>query len=185
MKYTEVERKYRIADPDLLRARLKETGATGHGQTRQIDTYYNAPHRDFLSHDIVSEWLRVRDEDGVASLNLKRWLPLGAAEQTHCDEFESTVTDGHAVRQLLAALDFPQLVTVDKTRETWTLNDTVEVAVDTVTGLGSFVEFEYIGAATTVEDATLELTRAIDKLNVGLGERDRRGYPYQLLNRQR
>jgi adenylate cyclase, class 2 len=185
VKYTEVERKYRITDPDLLRARLTEAGATGHGQTRQIDTYYNAPHRDFLATDVVSEWLRVRDEAGACSLNLKRWLPLGAAEQTHCEEFETTVTDGQAVRQLLAALDFPQMVTVDKTRETWTLNGTVEVAIDTVNDLGSFVEFEYIGTATTVQDATLELTRTIEALNVELGERDRRGYPYQLLHRQR
>jgi adenylate cyclase, class 2 len=185
VEYTEVERKYSIADGDLLRTRLKEAGATPGGHARQIDTYYNAPHRDFLAADVVSEWLRIREEDGVSSLNLKRWLPLGAAEQTHCDEFETTVADGQAVRHLLAALDFPHLVTVDKTRETWTLNNTVEVAIDTVADLGTFVEFEYAGPATNLEDALLDLTHAIDALDLDLGERDRRGYPYLLLDRQR
>jgi adenylate cyclase class 2 len=54
------------------------------GEDRQIDTYFNAPHRDFLAGEIASEWLRLRTEtsDHTAertSINFKRWLPLGAA----------------------------------------------------------------------------------------------------------
>ena len=183
MQYIEIERKFRINDPDMLRSRLPELGASREGEMRQVDTYYNAPHRDFLGAEIVSEWLRVRDEAGGSSLNLKRWLPLGAAESTHCDEFETPVGDGEAVRRLLDALDFPELVTVDKVREQWTAGPIV-VAIDTVARLGSFVEFEYHGDADDIETANAELDRFIADLDVDLGERDRRGYPYHLLGRQ-
>jgi adenylate cyclase class 2 len=183
MQYIEIERKFRINDPDTLRSRLRELGASLEGEMRQVDTYYNAPHRDFLDAEIVSEWLRVRDEGGCSSLNLKRWLPLGSAESTHCDEFETPVADGEAVRRLLRALDFPELVTVDKVRQQWIAGPIV-IAIDTVTRLGSFVEFEYHGDADYVETANTELDRFIACLGVDLGERDWRGYPYHLLERQ-
>ena len=75
------------------------------------------------------------------SINFKRWLPLGAAEATHCDEFESGV-DSEAVRKLLDALGFTQMITVDKIRRQWRLGDVI-VAMDIVAGLGSFMEVEY------------------------------------------
>ncbi|MEE1828461.1 hypothetical protein PUR61_40800 [Streptomyces sp. BE20] len=40
---------------ELLLAR----GATPGRPSRQVDTYYNAPHRDFLDNRAVSEWLRI------------------------------------------------------------------------------------------------------------------------------
>lgn len=183
MQYIEIERKFRIDEPDTLRSRLRDLGASLEGETRQVDTYYNAPHRDFLKAGNVSEWLRVRDEAGGSSLNLKRWLPLGAAESTHCDEFETPVADGEAVRRLLGALDFPELVTVDKVREQWTTGRII-IAIDTVVRLGTFVEFEYHGDVAQVDAANAELDQFIASLGVDLGERDWRGYPYHLLGRQ-
>jgi adenylate cyclase class 2 len=90
-----------------------------------------------------------------------------------------------AVRLMLAALDFAEMVTVDKNREEWVLGDAMLVSIDHVVGLGSFVEFEYSGGAESVEDANQELSEQINRIGVQLGERDRRGYPYQLLGRAR
>jgi adenylate cyclase class 2 len=190
MKHVEVEIKHSLPDPALLKARLEALGAKLVGESRQVDTYFNAPHKDFLSGDVVSEWLRLRRENKGAgagdkvSINFKRWHPVGAAISTHCDEFESTVTDGQAVRHLLEGLDFSEMITVDKTRRELRLDD-VAVAIDTVIGLGSFVEFEYVGDAQTVDEATAALNDAIRRIGVPLGARDRRGYPYLLLKRER
>jgi hypothetical protein len=88
MKHVEVEVKYSLPDPETLVRRLAELDAVPLGEDRQVDTYFNAPHRDFLAGEIVSEWLRLRTETGDHtaernSINFKRWLPLGAAEATH------------------------------------------------------------------------------------------------------
>jgi adenylate cyclase class 2 len=189
VKHTEVELKYALPDPQELIGRLAELGAQPMGQGRQVDTYFNASHRDFLAGDVVSEWLRLRSEtgDGQAardSINFKRWLPLGDADATHCDEFESSLGDSEAVRRLLHALGFTEMVTVDKLRRQWRLGDVI-IAVDTVKGLGAFAEFEYAGNGTTVEEATSTLRSVIGEIGLQLGERDRRGYPYQLLHRVR
>ena len=84
MKHIEVEVKYALPDPASLIERLAELDAVPLGEDRQVDTYFNAPHRDFLAGEIVSEWLRLRAETGDhsadrASINFKRWLPLDAS----------------------------------------------------------------------------------------------------------
>lgn len=185
MRYIETEYKFRLAECLSLKKRLRNLGARKIRHVRQLDTYYNAPHRDFLAPTSISEWFRTREEEGRTSINYKRWLPLDVEEKTHCDEFETVLEDGEAVQRLLEALDFRELVKVDKEREEWVLGDCFIVALDSVVGLGSFVEFEYKGDVESVEEASQRLMDLIDELQVELGERDKRGYPYQLLEQQR
>ncbi|MBL4844325.1 MAG: class IV adenylate cyclase [Planctomycetes bacterium] len=194
MHHTEVERKFAILEPGQMRTCLARLGAVVAGTSRQVDVYYNHPARDFLQRDVVSEWLRLRlenPEDGLAksSINFKRWLPIGSAEATHADEFESQVADREAVARLLKELDFQELVTVNKQRERWRLQSPsgpVEIALDEVEGLGTFVEFEYEGDGEldVAEQAVEEAVGRVVSQGVALGQRDRRGYPYLLLGRE-
>ncbi|MFI0354262.1 class IV adenylate cyclase [Actinomadura sp. 9N407] len=194
MKHIEVEQKFALAEPDALRDHLSELGAVIAGSSRQVDVYYNHPSRDFLAHDVVSEWLRLRLEEPqsgpvTASINFKRWLPLGAAEATHAQEYESALTDPEAVSHLLAALGFTEIITVTKHRERWqmpTPSGAVEVAIDEVDDLGGFVEFEY-AADGGLDQATNAITDAVKSMTsrgINLAGRDRRGYPYLLLDRK-
>jgi adenylate cyclase class 2 len=176
MKSIEVEQKFKLPNADLLRAKLSELGGRPRAKVRQVDVYYNAPHKDFLGATVITDWLRLRSEAGQASITFKHWY------ERHCDEFETPVADGEALRHILQALDFKELITVDKQREEWPLSK-VLVAIDEVEGLGLYVEFEYKGEADSVDAADAELTTFITELGVELGEADRRGYPYQLLGR--
>ncbi|MBB5081396.1 class IV adenylate cyclase [Nonomuraea endophytica] len=181
MEYTEVEQKFRLLSPvEDLKATLTERGAKAGQSSRQVDTYFNAPHKDFLEGEVISEWLRIREEEGNASLNFKRWYPLEAKIKTHCDEYESRISDADAVRHTLQSLDFTKLTVVDKTREEWHL-DGIAVAFDTVAGLGNFVEFEFKGHADSVEQATAAITTFIASLDIELGERINAGYPHMTL----
>jgi adenylate cyclase, class 2 len=183
VQYIEVEKKFALPDPDALKAKLNELGAKPSEPTRQVDAYYNAPHRDFLAPEAISEWLRVRTEDRGSSVNFKRWHPIDALVKTHADEYETKVEDVHAIRLLLEALDFRPLVTVDKTREEWKLPE-VEIVFDHVVDAGDFVEFEFKGDAANVEDATEQLEEFIASLGVEPGEPINRGYPHILLGRE-
>jgi adenylate cyclase class 2 len=186
VKYIEVEQKFELPDPTGLRNTLQELDGTPRPGVRQVDTYYNAPHRDFLTPEVISEWLRIRrNTDGTASVNYKLWHPIDAAIKTHADEYESPVGDPEAIERTLLALGFTEMVTVDKTRQEWTIpNAPVLVAIDTLEGFGSYVEFEYKSPdAATVEDATADLDRFIADLSIKLGDRVNRGYPHLLLGR--
>lgn len=185
MKYIEVEQKYQIGDPTPLQDALTALEAKPGPVTRQVDTYYNAPHRNFLEPDVVSEWLRVRESDHGSSVNFKLWHPRGAVLKTHADEYETPVEDPEAIRRILVALDFTPMVTVDKRREEWSLPGQVEVAFDTVADAGTFVEFEFKGEADTPEEAVAQLDAFIAGLGIELGDRINRGYPHMLLDRDR
>lgn len=182
MRYVEVEKKFALSDPTPLKARLAALGVRPGPPVRQVDAYYNAPHRDFLVPSVISEWLRIRVEGAGGSVNFKRFHPVDTVAKTHADEFETTVGDVEAMRRLLLALDFRPLVTVEKTRETCRLDD-VEVAFDRVVGAGDFVEFEFKGTADSVAGATARLDRCIGRLGVPLGAPVERGYPHMLLGR--
>ncbi|MGC7103119.1 class IV adenylate cyclase [Amycolatopsis lurida] len=182
MKYIEVEKKYAAPDAAALKAKLEELGAKPSAQTRQVDAYYNAPHRDFLAPEAISEWLRIRTEDRGSSINFKVWHPIDAITKTHADEYETAIDDPEAIRRMLHALGFTPLVTVDKTREEWKLPH-VEVVFDHVDGAGDFVEFEFKGDADDIDDATTQLVTFIESLDVELGDTINRGYPHILLGR--
>lgn len=183
MQYIEVEKKFALSAPAALKAKLEQLGAKPSEPTHQVDAYYNAPHRDFLAPEAISEWLRIRTEDRGSSINFKRWHPVDALIKTHADEYETKVDDVEAIRRLLEALDFPPLVTVDKTREEYKLPE-IEVVFDHVVDAGDFVEFEFKADAANVEDATEQLEQFIASLNVELGEPINRGYPHILLGRE-
>lgn len=182
MKYIEVEKKYAAPNAAALKAKLEKLGAKPSPQTYQVDAYYNAPHRDFLAPEAISEWLRIRTEQRGSSVNFKVWHPIAAITKTHADEYESKVEDPEAIRRIFEALGFTPLVTVDKTREEWKLPN-VEVVFDHVKDAGDFVEFEFKGDAENVEDATAQLMSFIESLGVELGDTVNRGYPHILLGR--
>lgn len=183
MQYIEVEKKFALPDPAALKAKLEQLGAKPGEPTRQVDAYFNAPHRDFLAPKAISEWLRVRTEDRGSSINFKRWHPVDALIKTHADEYETKVDDVEAIRRLLDALDFRPLVTVDKTRKEYQLPE-IEVVFDHVVDAGDFVEFEFKADAAGVEEATQQLEQFIASLNIELGEPINRGYPHILLGRE-
>jgi adenylate cyclase, class 2 len=195
VRYTEVESKYPLPDPDALVRRLAELDAIALGENRQVDTYFSTPDRfgtpgrDSLSSNSVSQWLRLRTEStheapaGCAFISLKRWSASISPEVTHFEEFESALGNVAAVREILHALGFTELVTVDKTRRRWRLGDVI-VALDSVLGLGSFAEFEYAGDAIGIAEARRAVAASVRTIDVKLGERDRQGYPRLLLKHQ-
>jgi len=177
--FTEVEQKFSLLSPDVARARLVAFGGQPRGTRRQRDVYFDAPTRSFLANPTSSEWLRLRHQDDAVTLNYKLWYPLDEAVKTHCDEFETRVANGEAMRLTLEALGYSELVVVAKTRDEWALDD-VLVAIDEVEGLGGFIEFEYAGRGCTVDEAHRVLSRTVARLDLALGP-SHEGYPHQLL----
>jgi adenylate cyclase class 2 len=140
----EVELKVR-ADHERVRERLADVGATGAGGVTQVDTYYDAPHRDFASTD---EALRLRretpvEEDGATETVTKLTYkgPLVEAESKTRREHETVVLDDDEAAAILSGLGFEPAATVEKHRRFFR-HDGYTVTLDRVDGLGEFVEVE-------------------------------------------
>jgi len=82
----------------------------------------------------------------------------------------------------LNILNFKSLVKVDKVRKIWTYKN-YEIAVDSVKGLGDFVEIEYVGKNEKVNprEITGEMIKFLKNIGCGKIKRNYVGYPFQLL----
>lgn len=145
----EVESKFKLA-PDITRdnliAILKSQFIAPISVKHQIDTVFLLPKQ--VDTPIVpgSKIMRVRDVLNPETGELRRSLmTLKVEGQTKLasDEYEFTVDDGNAARQMLTALGWQEVVTVDKIRlESKTEKYTI--CIDEVAGLGLFIELEVL-----------------------------------------
>lgn len=185
-KYQEVEVKYPLYNPEevleqieLLNMEKKRINIVQH------DTYYTPSHRNFLSHEIVSEWFRVRETSKKCSVNFKQFLPIGAAIQNQCNEYETVIQDPYALKKILEALDFQVIIDVNKTRNSW-LYEQVEISIDAVDSLGSFIELEAMKEVpeSEIKGVYEHFDKILSLIHAKIGNRDRRGYPYLILEKK-
>ncbi len=150
----EVEIKSPIDDPDEIRRRLTGFGATFLSKAKQVDIYYNAPHRDFAKTD---EALRIRvGEDVTLTYKGPKLDSLSKTREEIC----ISLGDADQATAMLKALDFKEVATVVKVRETYRLNDLI-ISIDDVCDLGMFIEIESMSGA----DYRSALGRVFEMLN--------------------
>lgn len=172
----EVELKVR-ADHESLRAALDDAGAEHRKSVRQVDTYYNAPHRDFAETD---EALRIRretvlDGDDAETAKVTYKGPLIEAESKTREEFETAVVDGEAMAGVLDGLGFTPAATVEKDRAFYAL-DGYTVVLDDVAGLGSFLEIEAEAGEDEVESVREGAVALLADLGVDAADQIRTSY---------
>jgi adenylate cyclase class 2 len=135
----EIELKVAVEGFSAIRKKLKEIHAKRVCAINQTDVYYDHPLRDFRkTHEI----LRIRVEK-PEKLVLTYKSPVPSRRSKTRIEYEVNFDDAPSIRNILKALEFKPLVTVIKRRETWKLKD-VSIHLDTVNGLGRFVEIEAV-----------------------------------------
>ncbi|MCK9446019.1 class IV adenylate cyclase [bacterium] len=159
-----------------------EKNAIFQKESHQIDEYFSPAHRNFIEVRPIEEWLRLRNSNGKDSINYKKWHFDEIGKSHFCDEYETKVEDLSQLRKILEILDFKSVVKVDKIRKVWTYGD-YEIAMDSVRGLGDFVEIEYIGKDNQVnpKKITDEMIKFIKDIDCGKITRNYVGYPFQLL----
>lgn len=150
---------------DPVRNRLEALDAELLGEVRQHDTYYDHPARDFAETD---EALRLRDESAaeggteVAVLTYKG--PLVDDRSKTREEHETQVDDRTTANAILQAVGFQAAAVIEKHRERYEL-DGHTVTLDTIDGLGPYVEVEAKGEAADLEalsDRAFDLCRRLD-----------------------
>lgn len=177
----EVERKYRIKDLVFLIERLAEVGGEFAPPVVQVDTYYSHPGRDFARTD---EALRIRRVENDAFITYKG--PKVDDSSKTRQEIELPLMNGvkgalgHA--RLLEALGFRAIASVSKKRRkadlTWQGHE-VEVSLDEVDSIGTFVELESAADEAGLTAALKCLASLAEKL--GLTHDERRSYLELLL----
>ncbi len=179
----EVELKYASPDVVPIVAAIEVLGANWSPAVRQSDVYFAHPQRDFA---VTDEAFRLR------TVGEKHWLtykgPLIDRETKTRQEVEVSLAEGpitsQQVTSMLTSLGFREVRRVEKTRRSAHLkwqNWDVEVSLDDVDHLGSFVEIEIIADEERWEIAKAAALSLAD--HFGLTNVERRSY-LQLLIEQ-
>ncbi len=166
----EVEAKIVLPDCKILQEvekRLQELGARFEGEVYEEDTYYQHPCRNFAETDEALR-LRVAVGDGWRRVELTYKGPKrvhrGVKER---EELTAQVSDGAFMARILERLGFKPVATVRKRRRYYSIPSLASVTLDSVEGLGCFVEIEYRGPAREAGQAAREVDLLAERLGVG------------------
>lgn len=148
---------------------------------QQVDTYYNAPHKDYFKLKLPLEYLRLRKDEKGISFDYKKWYTRGDRKNT-CDEYEVGLDSYPQMEKMLSVLGFKKVVTIDKTRrifkyeEISKLKRSFEIALDKVKGLGYFVEIEALRNRESLAETLNILHDFAKELGLDPSKEDRTGY---------
>jgi adenylate cyclase class 2 len=169
----EVEQKHRVENLAALMKRLAERGAALSPPMTQSDQYFAHPCRDFAQTD---EALRIRAVGDLTFVTYKG-PKLDAATKTRRElelPLDPSDVGGRRFARLLAALGFTPVSVVLKERRSFELcHDGRAVAgtLDTVDGLGTFVELELMTDEAGLAEAQRVVAALAEELELGPSER--------------
>lgn len=185
---TEIEIKIPLDEKTFLETREKLKKISKFIKTTpQLDKYYTPLHRNFVEPKHPFEWLSIRRRGDKNLLNYKHWYPENSLEATHADEFEIKVKDPEKLEKIFSALDFKELVAVEKEREVYVYNDELEVVLDSVKELGRFIEIEVetIKDFVSVEAARKRIFGFAKELGIDMAKTvTKGGYAFLLMEKK-
>lgn len=141
MRELEVKLKVEGVEPLSLVTQLERLRWPVTGPATQVDDVFARNRQDVMSPSEGSVVARVRsDSDRGRSMTVK----VRRSQDLDRSEFELAIDSASTARHLLEALGLEHLVTVHKERWTAKASDVVTVCVDSVRGLGTFMEVELL-----------------------------------------
>jgi adenylate cyclase class 2 len=176
----EVEQKYPVSSHDVVRAQLTALGCRWEPEIEQVDRYFAHPARDFAKTDEALRLRQCGDETFVTYKGPK----LDPTTKTR-REIELPIADLASFSELLTALGFEARREVRKRRTPgivpWQGRE-IQIALDEVASLGSFIELEIVTEPAGLESAKGCLHSLAEQLQ--LSSPERRGYLQLLLARE-
>ncbi len=159
----EIEAKMKVDDLAPVRERLRECGASFVGTYFETNTFFDTADRSLLAAD---KGLRTRhthdveNDENIFTITYKGPRRHGPLKSR--DEREVNVSDEAAAAALLESLGFIKMLSFQKRRESWML-DNCRIELDELPFLGLFVEIEGPG-----DDIVLGVRERLHLVNYAL-----------------
>ncbi len=167
----EIEIKVRVKDEKLVRAKLNDLDIKLSAPVVQHDVVYGKP--GAVENAFDANWLRIRTEnDEKVILTLKRSV-VGHLDSI---EHETSVGDGAELEEIIKLLGFELYSDLTKTRQKAKYKD-IEICLDKIDGLGTFVEAEKMMAHDADhEEVTEELWALLQRIGLSNIDEEKQGY---------
>lgn len=182
-KRIEIEAKFPLYNKRETLSKLKKLGQTTEENNYQKDIYYTPAHENFLEKRPVSEWLRIRDTKEQKTINYKNWSNHDGNNKISCKEIEVGIDDYNGMLEMLNALDFKQIIVVEKTRNSFEYNNII-ISIDSIENLGDFIELEFKTNLYDNEDESMNyIMHTIEELGIKVGNQIFAGYPQLVMEK--
>ncbi|MFA5932141.1 MAG: class IV adenylate cyclase [Candidatus Paceibacterota bacterium] len=182
----EVEIKVKIDNFEEIKEKVSKLGRLVKA-VKQIDEYYVPIHRDFFDHKPRPvEHLRIRTNPDKTVFEYTRTIGLQAGgDYDYAEEYETGISNVEEFKKTLEFLDFKKVVIVEKEREYWMCGG-IEVALDKVKDLGTFMEAEAKGDFKDEKEAKQACIDFLENLGIKDVENTqiRHGYPQFFLEKK-
>lgn len=171
----EIEIKASISDKQALVNVLRDKGVELSPPITQRDQVFGRPGVAGGS-DNKAPWLRIRSETKNGNTVQIFTLKKSVTNQLDSIEHETEVADDKELGQIIMHLGFESYSDLTKTRQKAQLGD-VEICVDTVDGLGDFIEVEKLtGEDANYEEVVAELWKVLERFGVNRTDQVTDGY---------
>lgn len=176
----EIEIKARVGDKAALLTKLAAQGVVLSAPKKQHDVVFCQPGQK--DYDPGSIWLRIRTEDDKkVTFTLKK----DTGRKLDSIEHEVVVDDAKELENMLRELGNEVFSDLTKTRQKgkW---DEVEICVDEVEGLGTYIEAEKLVADHNADydEVAAELWALLAKLGIQKSDHEPNGYDVLLNHKQ-
>jgi len=166
INHSMIELKARVNSPIAIRVWLGKHGARKVGAFHQVDTYYQIPQGR----------LKLREVEGTPNAELIYYEREDVAGPKRSSVLILEIQDPNALKQILGRIVGIKVV-VDKVREIF-FYENIQVNLDQVSGLGSFVEFELVTSQNlkNQEQGSAKVEKLREQL--GISPKDLQRYSY-------
>ncbi len=142
----EVEVKAVLRERNAVMEKLQSLGCIFGDELHQVDNIF-IPNGIPFPPPLGTPVLRVRKQDDIYLFTLK----ISQSSHQDCIEKEMEIKDGDMMVEVFKLLKYKQVPTVDKKRIKTKIGD-VEVVLDSVKGLGEYIEAEKISTDDNPEN---------------------------------
>lgn len=162
----EVELKAKCSEGSfpLLSEYLADHGYVRIGSVRQEDDYYNHPARNFAESDEALRLRYLKPENGAAEAVITYKGANHSDTGQSREELETPIEDPAVMRRILERLGFVPVAPVYKTRTSYRKGG-ITICLDSVDGLGDYIEIEQICEETMRDEAQATIDAVLDELN--------------------
>jgi adenylate cyclase class 2 len=166
----EIEVKAKVESLHVLKNKLEELGCAFNNPAEQKDTIFVNFDGDFTKFMPNTNFLRIRETNNKILFTLKR----PQSNELDCIEKEIEVSDKEQLKDMLELMGYHEAIQVHKIRTKTQYKD-MEICLDDVRGLGTFIEVEKItdGDGEIVQN---ELLHFLESLGVSKEDRIVNGY---------
>lgn len=174
----EIEVKAKLKDKEKVLEYLKSNGAEFLGKKHQKDIAF-WPNGTTIEniHLLGVNYLRIREQKSEGVKKILFTLKQPQTNQLDCIEKELEIKeDGiNELKSIILLLGFYEFSTIEKTRIIYKIKD-IEICIDDIKDLGSYIELEKFGPADEAEKIQSELYNLLEILGIKKDDYEYNGY---------